>query len=126
MNTLVVDRVEPYAPGDESASVTLRSACGEIVAFCYPCELQAGDYIKNHLYALDAVARAAYLSDWPEDEKEARSKERLEKVGPYAYEGCGHVLDRASGLIEVLGFHIELGEVPCEGAVEFGCVRVDI
>lgn len=126
MDTLIVERVEPYAPGDESASVTLRSSHAEIVAFCWPCECRVGDCIENHLFALDGVARAACLSDWPEDEKIERSKERLEKVGPYAYQGCGRVLDRDAGLIEVLGFHIELGEVPCDGVVEFEFLRLDI
>lgn len=126
MHTLLVERVDPYAAGDESASVTLRSADGEIVVFCYPCELKAGDRVANHLSALDSDARAASLSDWPEDEVEASSKERLEKVGPYSYRGCGRVLDQESGPIEVLGFRIELGEVPCDGAVEFECMRVDL
>ena len=126
MNTLLVERVEPYAPGDESASVTLRSAYAEMVVFCWPCALQPGDRVANRLSALDADARAAYLPDWPESEKEERSQQRLEKIGPYAYRGCGHVLDRASGLIEVLGFQIELDDVPCEGSVEFECMRIDI
>ena len=126
MSTLLVERVEPYAPDDESASVTLKSAHGEIVVFCYPCELKAGDRVSNHLSALDADAQAASLSDWPEDLKEERALERLEKVGPYAYRGCGRVIDQELGLVEVLGFRIELGEVPCEGAVEFECMRIDI
>lgn len=126
MNTLLVERVEPYSPGDESASVTLRSTGGEVVAFCYPCNLKAGERIKNHLSALDAVVRAAYLSDWPESEKQERSKERLARVGPYAYQGCGVVLDPVRGLVEVLGFQIELGETPCEGHVEFEIMRIDV
>lgn len=126
MNTLLVERVEPYAPGDESASVTLRSVYAEIVVFCWSCALQAGDHVANRLSAVGADARAAYLSDWPENEKKERSQQRLEKIGPYAYRGCGRVLDRDSGLIEVLGFQIELDDVPCEGAVEFECMRVDI
>jgi hypothetical protein len=126
MDTLLVSSVEPYAPGDESASVTLRSNSAEIVAFCWPCALHVGDRIENHLSALDGVARAAYLSDWPEDERIERSKQRLEKVGPYAYQGCGRVIDRDAGLIEVLGFHIEIGEIPCEGSVEFECLRLSV
>jgi hypothetical protein len=126
MQTLLVERVEPYAPDDESASVTLKSPLGEIVVFCYPCELKAGEHVTNHLSALDADARAAALSDWPEDFVEEKSREWLEKVGPYAYRGCGRVIDQESGLIEVLGFHIELGEVPCDGAVEFECMRIDL
>lgn len=126
MNKIVVERVEPYSPGDESASVTLRSPFGEIVVFCHPCTLKNGELIENHLSALDGDARAAYLSDWPEELKSEKSKQRLEKTGPYSYRGCGRVLDRASGLIEVLGFRIELGDIPCEGMVEFECKRVDI
>ena len=126
MSTLLVERVEPYAPGDESASVTLRSTCGEVVVFCYPCSLAAGDRVQNHLSALDAQVQAAYLSDWPESEKHERSKERLLRVGAYAYKGCGVVLDRTRGLVEVLGFKIDLGEVPCEGHVEFEIARLDL
>ena len=126
MGTLLVERVEPYSPGDECASVTLKSERGEIVVFCHPCEVKAGDRVVNHLSALDAEAQAASLSDWPEDMQEERAQHRLEKVGPYAYRGCGRVLDQRSGLIEVLGFHIELGNVPCDGAVEFECMRIDL
>lgn len=126
MNTLLVTHVEPVAPGSESASVTLKSSHGEIEVFCYHCDLKAGDRVENFLFALDADARAASLSDWPSDEIEEREKERLHKVGPYAYQGCGRVLDRSSGLVEVLGFHIELGSVPCDGAVDFEISRVDL
>jgi hypothetical protein len=126
MSTLLVERVDPYAPGDECASVTLKSANAEIVVFCHLCELKVGDRVANHLSALDAEAQAASLSDWPDDMQEEQAQERLEKVGPYAYRGCGRVLDQESGLIEVLGFHIELGAVPCDGAVEFECMRIDL
>lgn len=124
--TLVVSRVEPYSPGDECATVILRSSLGEIAAFCWGRELTEGDTVENCLSALDAEARAAYLQDWPEEEKEEKSQERLEKVGPYAYRGVGRVIDPNSGLIEVLGFKIELGDVPCDGVVEFECARVDV
>lgn len=126
MNNLIVQRVEPYAPGDESASVTLKSSKGEIEVFCYPCQVKPGDIVENILSVLDGEARAAYLSDWPEEEKLEKSKEWLEKVGPYAYCGCGRVIDQASGLIEVLGFRLELDEVPCDGAVEFEIKRIDL
>lgn len=126
MDSLVVERVDPYTSGDESASVALRSERGSIDVFCSPCNLTVGDRITNHLTALDADARAAYLSDWSEEEKAERSAERLEKIGPYAYRGCGVVVDRSCGLISVLGFRIELGDVPCDGPVEFECLRVDL
>lgn len=126
MSKIIVDRVEPYGSDSECASVTLKSPFGELVVFCHPCTLKKGDLVENHLSALDSDARAAYLPDWPEDLKKEKSKERLEKTGPYSYRGCGRVLDKRSGLIEVLGFRIELDQVPCEGVVEFECMRVDI
>jgi hypothetical protein len=70
MDKFTVVLVDP--PDDGVASVTLRSAQGEIVAFCYPCDLRVGDVIENRLTALDADVRAAYLSDWPDDEKATR------------------------------------------------------
>lgn len=124
--TLLVSNVEFYTPDDECAAVTLCSTSAEIIAFCWPCELHAGEIIKNLIYALDGSVRAAYLSDWPEDEKIKRARQRLEKFGPYAYRGCGQVLDRDAGLIEVFGFHIEIGEIPCEGPVEFECSRLSV
>lgn len=126
MELLVVERVEPYSPGSESASVTLRSNHGTIEVFCYPCELKPGDRVVNHLSALDAAVQAASLSDWPEDMQEERAQQRLEKIGPYAYRGCGRILDKQSGLIEVLGFHIELGNAPSDGFIEFECMRIDL
>jgi hypothetical protein len=126
MNSLTVIRVEPFSEGSESASVTLRSALGEMTVFSYPCEVKVGDVIPNRLYGMSSEAQAAYLSDWPDEEKQLRSEERLEKTGPFAYRGCGNVIDQPSGTIEVLGFRVELGEVPCDGAVEFECERIDI
>nr|WP_315209324.1 hypothetical protein [uncultured Albidiferax sp.] len=126
MQTLLVDRVEPYAPGDESSSVTLRSAHGFIDAFCFMRDLVEGEFVDNALFAVDAEIEAAVLLDWPEDLQAQRSAERIEKIGPYAYRGVGHVVDQPAGIIEVLGFRIAVGEVPCEGAVEFSFMRVDI
>ncbi|RYX80135.1 hypothetical protein EON83_29925 [bacterium] len=126
MEQLTVARVDFFAPGSESADVTLRSDRGEIVVFSYPCEVAEGDVIPNRLSGLTSEALAAYLNDWPESEKEERSQERLEKIGPYAYRGCGRVVNQAEGLIEVLGFVIDLGEVPCDGHIEFECERIDL
>lgn len=126
MNPLTVTRVEPFAPGSESAEVTLRSDHGEITVFSYPCEAKVGDVVANLLYGMATETQAAFLSDWPDDEKEVCSRERLEKIGPFAYRGCGHVVDQMSGLISVLGFLINLGEVPCDGPIEFNCERIDL
>ncbi|MEO6280974.1 hypothetical protein [Roseateles sp.] len=126
MQTLLVDRVEPYSAGDECSSVTLRSAHGQIDAFCFARDLVEGELVDNALTVLDAEIQAAYLSDWPEDLKTQRSVERIEKIGPYAYRGVGRVVDQAAGIIEVLGFRIYVGKVLCEGAVEFSFMRVDI
>lgn len=126
MQTLLVDRVQYYSQGDECSSVTLRSTQGQIEAFCFARDLVEGELVDNALSALDAEIQTACLSDWPEDLQEQRSIERLEKTGPYAYRGVGRVVDRAAGIIEVLGFRIDVGELPCEGAVEFSFMRVDI
>jgi hypothetical protein len=126
MSTLIVESVEPYSPGDESASVVLRSEHGVIEVFCHPCNLKVGERVENRLSVLDANVYAAYLTDWSEAEKAERSVERLEKTGPYSYKGCGLTLDQQRGLIEVLGFCIDVGEVPFDGPVEFKFSRVDI
>lgn len=123
MDKLTVILVDP--PDDEAASVTLRSELGEIVAFCHPCDLSVGDVIENRLSVLEADVRAAYLSDWPEDEKETLSSQWLERIGQYAYRGRGRVIDQAEVLVEVQGFVIEM-DVLCEGHVEFEITRLNV
>lgn len=123
MNKLTVVLVDP--PNDETASVTLRSKTGEVTAFCHPCDLKAGDLIGNRLAVLDAEVLAAFLSDWPEDEKEALSTEWIERTGHYSYRGRGRVIDQAEGLVEVQGFIVEMG-APCNGYVDFHIRRLDI
>jgi len=126
MDTVVVAAVQPYTPGDESASVTLRSKKGEVVAFCFPCDLKVGDTVPNRLSVLDGEVRAAYLSDWPTETKEVLSSEMLERIGEYAYRGRGRVIDRTEGLVEILGFIVDFGDIPCDGTVEFEITRLDL
>ena len=122
---LLVIEVEP--PDEEAASVTLASGAGTVVAFCYPCELAVGSRVSNRLSVLDAEVQAAYLSDWPADERIAASKDRLERVGPYEYEGTGRVVDEELGLVLVQGFVIDFGAVLAgAGHVEFKIVRLDL
>ena len=123
MKKLTVISVDP--PDDEAPSVTLRSDQGEVVAFCYPCGLKVGDVIANRLSVLDANVRAAYFSDWPEHEKEALSSAHLERIGHYTYRGRGRVIDVVEGLVEVLGFVIEMDAL-YEGHVDFEISRLDI
>ncbi|NHZ37817.1 hypothetical protein [Massilia rubra] len=123
MKKLTVILVDP--PDDEAASVTLRSEQGEVVAFCHPCSLKVGDVIANRLSVLDADVRAAYLSDWPDDEKEALSSEHLERIGHFAYRGRGRVIDSEEGLVAVQGFVIEMGAMN-DGHVDFEITRLDI
>lgn len=123
MDKLTVISVDP--PGEEAASVTLRSMAGEVVAFCDPCKLAIGDVIPNRLSVLDADLRVSYLSDWPEDEKEALSAEWIERTGPHAYRGRGRVINREEGLVEVLGFVIEMRS-PYDGYVDFDILRLDV
>jgi len=126
MYRLLVERVVPFPPGDESATVTLRSAQCVIDAFCWPCDLARGTYVYDALSVLDAEVQAAYLADWPDDVRAQRSVERLEKVGEWSYKGVARVVDQSLGLIEVLGFRIEVGDVPCDGAVEFSISRLNV
>lgn len=123
MDKLTVVLVDP--PDDENASVSLRSEKGEVVAFCWPCDLKVGDVIENRLSVLDADVLATYLSDWPEDEKDALSTEWIERIGHYAYQGRGRVIDQTEGLVEVRGFIIEM-DVLSDGYVDFKISRLDV
>jgi hypothetical protein len=126
IETITVVLVERFSPGDESASVTLSSGIGEIVAFCWPCGLNVGDVIENRLSTLEGHGRAAYFSDWPSDEIEALSFEWIKRTGNYSYKGRARVVDRSDGLVEVCGFMLELGDVLCDGHVDFEIVRLDV
>lgn len=123
MDTLLVKAVERFG---DSAEVTLDSGNGEIVAFSYPCDLSVGQRVPNLVYGMTEYVAAAYLSDWPESLKSERSIERLDRIEGFAYRGCGQVVDQAAGLVEVLGFVLELDDLPCTGFVEFECARLDI
>ncbi|MBB3121134.1 hypothetical protein [Pseudoduganella violacea] len=115
-----------YAPEDESASVTLDSGKGQVVAFCWPCGLRVGDEVENRFSTLEGSASAAYFHDWPAEEIEALSSEWIERTGPYSYKGRGRVVDEAEGLIEVNGFLIELSNVLGDGYVDFEIKRLDV
>jgi hypothetical protein len=126
MNTILVTSVQRYTLDDDCADVTLNSGKAEVVAFCFLCDLQVGDVVSNPLSAMDGEVRAAFLSDWPDDIKRELSSERLERINNCSYRGIGRVLDQAEGLVEVLGFIIDFGDVPCGGAVEFDIERLDV
>lgn len=124
MKNLIVTAIESI--GGESASVTLQSDHAEIVAFSHPCCLKIGEAVENRLSILDGKVRAAYLSDWPDETKQALSAHKIERVKNYAYRGIGMVVNEAEGLVDVLGFVIDFGTVPCAGAVEFEIERINI
>lgn len=123
MDMLTIVLVDP--PDEEAASVTLRSDKGELVVFCHPCSVTAGDVIENRLSVLEVDVDATYLSDWPEDETEALSTEWIEHSGHYAYRGRGRVIDQGEGLVEVQGFIIDMGAI-CDGHVDFEISRFDL
>ena len=123
MNSLTVVSVDP--PDDEASSVTLRSEKAEVVAFRWPCDLKVGDVIENRLSVLEADVLAAFLSDWPEDEKKTLSTESIERTGHYAYRGRGRVIDQNEGLVEAQGFVIAM-DVPCDGYVDFQITRLHV
>jgi hypothetical protein len=126
MKPLFVSRVERFSPDDDSAEVTLRSEQGELVAFCHPCDVEAGASVPNRLHVLDGDLKAAFLSDWPDDVRSERSTERMERTGPFSYRGVGLVIDQSKGLVQALGFVLDFGAAPCDGPVEFECLRVDL
>jgi hypothetical protein len=124
MNQLTVKKVEFY--GEETATVTLESEAASIDVFCHMCEYKEGDKIDNLLQVLDADVKAAYLTDWPEELIKEKSKERLEKTGPYSYIGCGKIIETESSIVEVQGFRIELDEISTQDIVEFKISRLDL
>ncbi|MGS1008171.1 hypothetical protein [Achromobacter anxifer] len=127
MKTITVISVEPFTPGDESASVTLRSQEGAVVtAFCWPCTVKVGDTITNRLSILDGEIRAAFGTDWPQQEQDALSVESLERIGHFKYRGTGRVIDQDAGLVAVNGYVIEFGSAPCDGYAQFEIDRLDI
>lgn len=123
INKLTVIFVDP--PDEEDASVTLRSEHAELVAFCWPCDLKVGDIVENRLSALDVDVLATYLSDWPESEKEELSREWIERTGHFTYRGRGRVINQVEGLVEVLGFVIEM-PVLSDEYVDFEISRLDL
>ena len=125
MAKLTVISVEPFTPGDESASVTLSSGTHEVVAFCWPCALSVGEVIENRLSILDGSAVTAHLADWLEEEK-ASSSEWIEHIGNYAYRGRGRVIAESEGTVEVMGFVIEFGNVLGSGYADFEIERLNI
>ncbi|MEV8471781.1 hypothetical protein [Ralstonia sp. UNC404CL21Col] len=129
MQNVTVVSIEPIGGGTETddASITLRCGTTEVTAFLFGCVAHVGDIVHASLTALDS---AAYLEDWPDDLKNEFHRERIEKTGqPYGYRGYGHVVDQEQGIIEVLGFRIDVGDldfVPNGTAVEFECFRLDM
>ncbi|MBB1334647.1 hypothetical protein H5154_16120 [Pseudoalteromonas sp. SR44-5] len=124
INQLKVTNIEFYS--DETALVTVENEHSAVDVFCHICEYSIGDKVNNLLKVLDANVRAAYLADWPVEMIAEASKERIEKTGPYSYIGCGKVIDENEGVIEVQGFLIEFGDLPCQGSVEFEIDRLDL
>ena len=128
MNNLVVIDVERYDATSESASVTLSSGLAEVVAFCFPCSCERGDAVPNVLHVLDATKlQTPFFDDWPEADRDAATRDLLNRTGPFAYSGCGKVVDSKAGLVLVRGFVFDFGEVPAGAEfVEFEITRLDL
>jgi len=127
MNELLIKKIEPIGSDPESASVTLSNGENEIVVFCHPCWYEVGQLVPNLLNALDTEKlQSPYCEDWPAQEKEELSQEKLERMENWAYKGCGTVLDQSNGIFRVKGFNIDVGELPCYGHVEFVINRIDL
>jgi len=107
--------------------VTLCCGEHEITVFSFGGTARVNDIVRTPVSAVDCDVRAACLDDWPDDAKRAASRQWIGKTAnPYGYRGCGQVVDREQGLIDVVGFVIDVGELPCGGAVEFECLRLDL
>lgn len=133
MPTVFVTRVEPFCDGADDASIFLRSGETEIVAFHNGISsvLRVGDSLRRPLTpGADFTVEAAYLPDWPADLKKSLALEKLEKTSnPYGYRGVGRVIDSEDGIVSVLGFSIDFGDVfgvPNGDAVNFECERIDV
>ncbi len=127
MTELLIKKIEPIGGDPESASVTLSNGENEIVVFCHPCWYEVGQFVPNLLNALDAEKlQSPYGEDWPIEEKETLSEEKLELINNWSYKGCGKVVDQSNGIFCVKGFNINVGELPCYGHVEFIINRIDL
>ncbi|KWC79590.1 hypothetical protein WL58_01480 [Burkholderia cepacia] len=127
MKQIVVTRVAAYSVDSECAEVTLSCGEHEITVFSFGGTARVNDIVRTPVSAVDCDVRAACLDDWPDDAKRAASRQWIGKTAnPYGYRGCGQVVDREQGLIDVVGFVIDVGELPCGGAVEFECLRLDL
>jgi hypothetical protein len=133
MLNVFVTRVEPFCDGADNASIFLRSGETEVVAFHdgISSVLCVGDSLRKPLDpGADFTLEAAYLPDWPADLKKCLSLEKLEKTShPYGYKGVGRVIDSECGIVSVLGFSIDFGDVfgiPNGDAVNFECERLDV
>jgi hypothetical protein len=124
---LTIDRVDRLSADDEEADVTLSSEGGTVVAFCHPCAFVVGQLVPNLLRPFGvSELRAPYLEDWPSDDKARLGAERLERHGQLGYRGCGKVVDRTAGLVGVLGFVLDFGDLPPSDVVEFQFGRLDL
>ncbi|WP_226159750.1 hypothetical protein PPH94_022710 [Burkholderia cepacia] len=120
MKQIVVTRVAAYSVDSECAEVTLCCGEHEITVFSFGGTARVNDIVRTPVSAVDCDVRAACLDDWPDDAKRAASRQWIGKTAnPYGYRGCAQVVDRDQGLIDV-------GELPCGGAVEFECLRLDL
>lgn len=124
MNQLIVKNVDCY--GDETATITLKSEFASIDIFCHLCDFKNGDKVEDLLDVLDVDFKSAYLNDWPESLIQEKSTMWIQKQGPYEYIGCGKVIDFESGIINVLGFHINFDQKLYSDWVEFKISRLEL
>lgn len=125
---LLITKIELFDPTSESASVTLESDSGQVVAFCFPCSYEVGDRVPNRLHVLESTKlQSPYFNDWGDDERAQASLERLHRADNYAYSGCGKVIDPDDGLVQVCDFVLDFGDLPAGAEfVEFDITRLDL
>ncbi len=114
--------VTSFAPGSDSATVTVSDGQHACEAFSYPSSYEVGAEVTEPLQLFDTTV--FMLTD--------ETAPRLEHIGPqFQYRGVARVIDIDRGLIEIGGLRFEEA-VPLPGGietgnlVEFECARIDL
>ena len=120
---MYVSAVTPFAPGSESAEVTVTDGQYSCRAFSYPCDAVEGEVVTEPLQLFDEVICLMFEDAEP----------RIESTGDVDFRHCGvaKVLDVENDLLCVGELILQAGgQLPgglaVGDAVEFECVRIDL
>ena len=119
---MYVSAVTPFAPGSESADVTVTDGQYSCRAFSYPCDAVEGEVVIEPLQLFDEVICLMFEDAEP----------RIESTGneDFRHFGVAKVLDVENDLLSVGELILQVGALPAGlavgDAVEFECVRIDL